>query len=248
MSTEAELEAIERRYARRQHEGRAGLYDPLDPVNLLFAQERERRLVTWLCGSGLGRPAAIRLLEVGCGDGSNLLQLLRFGFSPENLVGIDLLATRVSEARRRLPASVAVIEGNAAQLEFTPGAFDIILQSTVFTSILDDGLQAELARRMWDIARPGGGVLWYDFVYDNPRNPDVRGVPVARVRHLFPDAKIDVTRVTLAPPIARRVTRLSPALYSLFNMIPWLRTHVLCWIQKPVEPHAAGPQGWSRDT
>ena len=28
---------------------------------------------------------------------------------------------------------------------------------------------------------PGGGVLWYDFTVNNPRNPDVRGVPMKRV-------------------------------------------------------------------
>ena len=39
---------------------------------------------------------------------------------------------------------------------------------------------------MWRWVRPGGGVLWYDFTFDNPRNPDVRGVPLARVRELFP--------------------------------------------------------------
>jgi hypothetical protein len=24
---------------------------------------------------------------------------------------------------------------------------------------------------MWALTKPGGGILWYDFVYDNPRNP-----------------------------------------------------------------------------
>ena len=30
---------------------------------------------------------------------------------------------------------------------------------------------------MWAAVKPGGGVLWYDFTVDNPRNADVRGVP-----------------------------------------------------------------------
>jgi hypothetical protein len=73
-------------------------------------------------------------------------------------------------------------------------------------------------------------VLWSDFTYNNPNNPDVRGVPVNRIRELFPNGKLMVRRVTLAPPIARRVCRIHPALYSLFNVFPFLRTHVLCWI------------------
>jgi hypothetical protein len=75
-------------------------------------------------------------------------------------------------------------------------------------------------------------VLWYDFTVDNPRNPDVRGVPLARIRRLFPDATVRAQRITLAPPIARAVTRIHPALYTLFNTLPLLRTHLLCWLAK----------------
>ena len=86
---------------------------------------------------------------------------------------------------------------------------------------------------MWSWLRPGGAVLWYDFTYNNPRNPDVRGVPLRRVQALFPQAHITARRVTLAPPLARAVVRVHPALYGLFNSLPWLRTHILCWIEKP---------------
>ena len=41
-------------------------------------------------------------------------------------------------------------------------------------------------RAHWE-KRAGGAVLWYDFTWDNPRNRDVRGVPLARVAfHFFP--------------------------------------------------------------
>ena len=240
--TGSELDAIERRYARRQRDGLSMLYNVLDPANYMLLQERERRLIGWLRRSGLGPAEKIRLLEVGCGNGANLLQFLRLGFSPENLVGNELLPDRVAAARRRLPAGVCVLSGNAADLSLAPGSFDVVFQSTVFTSILDERLQTLLASRMWDLARPGGGVLWYDFVFDNPRNPDVRGIPVQRVRNLFPESRPKVWRLTLAPPIARRVTRVSPALYTLFNSVPWLRTHVLCWLSKAVEPRS-GDEG-----
>jgi hypothetical protein len=82
------------------------------------------------------------------------------------------------------------------------------------------------------VARPGGGVLWYDFTVDNPRNPDVRGMPPARIRALFPEARLESRRVTLAPPLARAVCRLHPGLYTLCNALPPLRTHLLCWLGK----------------
>jgi hypothetical protein len=76
-------------------------------------------------------------------------------------------------------------------------------------------------------------VLWYDFTVNNPGNPDVRGVPVSRIRELFPHGHLSTRRLTLAPPIARCVCRVHPMLYSWFNTVPLLRTHVLAWIEKP---------------
>jgi hypothetical protein len=44
---------------------------------------------------------------------------------------------------------------------------------------------------------------------------------------------ITARRVTLAPPISRRLTRVHPGLYGVINALPFLRTHLLCWIAKP---------------
>ena len=113
------------------------------------------------------------------------------------------------------------------------GSQHIVWQSTVFSSLLDDGFQQQLAAAMWRWVAPGGGVLWYDFTVNNPRNPDVRGVPLARLRQLFPQATLSHRRVTLAPPLARPLCRLHPGLYPLANALPLLRTHVLAWLAKP---------------
>lgn len=231
-SADAEVDAIRARYARRQGAVDAARTDPLNPANFLYRQEKERAYIRWLRGSGL-TPATARVLEVGCGTGGNLLQLLTLGFRPENMVGNDLIEEYAALARHQLPPGLRVISGDASTLDLD-GGFDVVLQSTVFSSILDDAFQAALARQMWSWVKPGGGVLWYDFTYNNPQNPDVRGVPVARVRELFPEGSLTAWRVGLAPPVRRLVTRLHPQLYTLFNLTPALRTHVLCWVTRPV--------------
>lgn len=227
---DGELRRVAGRYARRDGLDRYSIFQP-DVWQSL--QERQRALLRLLQRQGLTDVAGLRLMEVGCGAGGNLLELLRLGFAPAHLAGVELLPQRLAQARACLPAAVALHAGDASVLPVPAASLDIVLQSTVFSSLLDDAFQQRLADAMWRWLRPGGGVLWYDFTVDNPRNPDVRGVPLARLRRLFPQGQVQARRVTLAPPLARQLCRLHPGLYPLANALPLLRTHVLAWVGKP---------------
>ncbi len=226
-----EIQKIADRYQRRA-EIPAGRYSRLNAVVNLTLQERQRALIRLLAQNGLRSIEHLKVLEVGCGSGANLLELIELGSSPENLVGNELLEKRLMIARKRLPESVQLLLGDASKLDLQTESFDIVYQSTVFSSILDDDLQADLAKEMWRLVKPQGGILWYDFVFNNPTNPDVRGVPVHKIKTLFPTGKLKFEKVTLAPPIARRVVTFSPYLYGALNALPFLRSHVLCYIKK----------------
>lgn len=227
---QAEPGAVAGRYARR---GESHRYSLLRPDVWQTVQERQRALLQMLVRHGATDLPALRLTEVGCGAGGNLLELLRLGFDPAHLQGLELLPERHAQARAVLPAGTAVWLGDATQAGIASASQDLVLQSTVFTSLLDDGFQQRLADTMWRWVKPGGAVLWYDFTVNNPRNPDVRGVPLARVRQLFPQGRIDARRVTLAPPLARAVCRIHSSLYGVLNTVPWLRSHLLAWVGKP---------------
>ena len=224
-----ESRAIAERYARRSSADPR--YSMLKPDVWMMLQERQRAMLRRFATTGLDL-ASTRLLEVGCGEGGNLLELIRMGFAPECLTGIELIEERFDVARARLPQALQLHRGDALAVDLPNGSQDIVFVSTVFSSILDGTTQRALAAAMWRWLSPGGSVLWYDFAVDNPHNPDVRGVDRARLQELFPQGKLQVQRVTLAPPIARRVCRLHPALYTVFNTIPLLRTHLLAWITK----------------
>lgn len=227
-----ETDNVRERYARREEQNADSRYDPLEMAQCLTLQEKERALIRWIRTCQMDPLHNKTVLEIGCGKGDNLLQLIRLGFQPENIVGNELLEERARLARHRLPEATRILAEDASTLDLPDASFDIVFQSTVFTSLLDDAFQQRLADRMWTLSKPGGGILWYDFIYNNPRNPDVRGVPVHRIRTLFPQGTLHCWRLTLAPPISRRVTRLHPALYNLYNALPFLRTHVLCWIAR----------------
>jgi SAM-dependent methyltransferase len=226
----AEPDAVRARYARRAaHDDR---YSLTRPAALMAMQERQRALLRLFARRGLTDLSTLRLLEVGSGGGGNLLELLVLGFRPEHLAGIELLPERHAAARARLPAALTLTCGDASTAAIAEASLDIVFVSTVFSSLLDDAFQQRLADAMWRWVKPGGGVLWYDFTVDNPNNADVRGVPLARIRSLFPQSRFEHRRITLAPPIARAVCRVHPALYTLCNALPPLRTHVLCWLGK----------------
>lgn len=233
-SPPAEAQAVAQRYGRRDAAADAARYSLLNPAALALHLERLGALSALLRRRVGPDLSGWQLVEVGCGSGGNLLDLIRLGAEPERLCGLELLPERAAAARRLLPAAVRVVEGDALRADLPAASQDAVAQFTVFSSLLDDAFQQRLADAMWHWLKPGGGVLWYDFAIDNPRNPDVRGVPLHRVRQLFPAGTLtSVQRVTLAPPLARAVCRLHPALYGVFNCLPLLRTHRLVWIEKP---------------
>ncbi len=227
-----EIERIHERYGRRTSV-QASWYHPLQPSVYMGLQERQRAILSLLKRANWRDLSEISILEVGCGAGANLAEMVQLGARPENIMGVELQDSLVAQARSVLPVATTLIAGDACETEYGENQFDLIIQSTVFSSILDDDFQVRLASRMWDLLVPGGAILWYDFTVNNPKNPDVRGVPLTRVKTLFPEANFRVRRVTLAPPISRRVCRYSPFWYTVLTVVPWLKTHQVVWLEKP---------------
>ena len=166
------------------------------------------------------------ILEIGAGHGGNVVSLEQAGFQRKNIHLNELLSERIHNIKLHQP-DLKLFEGDFLNLKFEP-LYDFLFQSTVFTSVLEDTMRKEIADKMWSLIKPGGFVLWYDFVYNNPSNKNVRKVSVAELKGLFPGASsFKIEKVTLAPPIGRRVGKL----YGLFNL-PILRTHILALLQK----------------
>ncbi|MGA1848811.1 MAG: class I SAM-dependent methyltransferase [Thermoplasmatota archaeon] len=79
-----------------------------------------------------------RVLDVGCGDGSTLIQAAEAGYVPS---GIDLSKTALERARERVEArgfDVRLMEGNILEKAELLGKFDCILLHHVLDSMLED--------------------------------------------------------------------------------------------------------------
>jgi ubiquinone/menaquinone biosynthesis C-methylase UbiE len=229
LADEPELARIEAAYSRRKNRFR---YTFFERATLFAVQERERKLLAMLADLGLESLEKVRILEVGCGTGFWLREFVRWGAQPENIHGIDLLPERIAEARRLCSVGVKLECGSATRLKFANSEFDLVLQSTMFTSILDRQVKTQIAGEMLRVLRPKGCIIWYDFRVDNPRNSDVRGIKIGEIRMLFPGCCVNLHKLTLAPPLARPVARISSALHSAFSSISPLRTHYLALIRR----------------
>jgi SAM-dependent methyltransferase len=196
-------------------------------------QERERHVLRLLDRYQLMPLAGRKILEVGCGTGKWLRDLVAWGADPESLFGVELLQASAARARRLCPQSVTIECGSAANLSYESGSFDIVLQATVFTSVLDDNMRRAMAAEMLRVLRPNGIIVWYDFFLKNPWSSYVRPVTKVELRDLFPGCSLDLRRVSLAPPLTRLLAPRSWPACAVLSRVPPLCTHYLGAIRRP---------------
>lgn len=225
-SEEARIRSV---YAQR---GRLFRYSWFNQGHLFHIQALERNILSVLKARDLSLLHDKRILEIGCGQGQWLREFIKWGASPDNIMGIDVLPDRVAQAKRLSPQGVQIHCGNAAKLSFNNASFDLVLQFTVFSSILDMTVKEMLAREMLRVLKEDGFILWYDLCRNNPWNSDVRGLRKREVTHLFPDCRIDLHIVSLAPPLSRLLAPYSWLGCYALERIQLFNTHYLGVIQR----------------
>jgi SAM-dependent methyltransferase len=218
--------------AYRERVKPAGYYSWFEPGNLFIVHERERILLKQLRRHGRDPLVGNRLLEVGCGSGHWLREFIKWGVSPTDVTGIDLRTDAISIASDLCSPGVTVQCSSGSALDFQDESFDLVLQSMVFTSVLDERMRQQMAQEMIRVVKKTGLIIWYDFFVDNPWNRDVRGVRKAEIRRLFPNCHIELERVSLVLPLAKMLGRWSWMMCYFLSRLRFLNTHYLGLIQK----------------
>ncbi|MGH7992515.1 MAG: class I SAM-dependent methyltransferase [Limisphaerales bacterium] len=233
MATPSEVERLQKVYREYDLRGFGRLkWSRANKGNQVVRDECQRRLRERLETAGFFPLKNRRILDIGCGAGERLAAFEGWGALPENLFGIDLIAERIHAAQRNHP-QINFELGNAEELPFMDETIDLITVFTVFTSILDHAMAANVCREIVRVLASGGAVAWYDFRMNNPLNRHVRGISRKQIQKLFPGFKMHVESISLLPPLARRLGPLANLLYPPLSSIPFLRSHNLGILTKP---------------
>jgi SAM-dependent methyltransferase len=130
------------------------------PLNGFYAasgvrREYERKV--------LANCAGLRVLEYGCGTGSNAFALAARG---AKVIGVDISNTAIELARHQAAASdnLRFQLGDAEALDFPPETFDLVCGTSILHHLDIERALTELKR----VLKPGGRAIFYEPLAYNP--------------------------------------------------------------------------------
>lgn len=153
-----------------------------------------RQYVRPAIARALAGVASPRVLDCGCGTGSNLAMLKGYG----RAVGFDLTATGPRFARSH---GHAVAQASIAQIPFASGTFDLVTSFDVFQCLPDDVERAAVAE-MSRVLKPGGWLLLHVAALDilhgkhSVLSEEVRRYTSARLRAIVEAGGFRIERLT----------------------------------------------------
>lgn len=230
--TLAERARLREIYRRRDLEIDPDTYAPWQPGEMLMLFERRRLAAELLVTKGRFPERGSRCLEIGFGKLGWLSDCIAWGLSERDLYGLELSEKRASVAKAALPASNLLI-GDASRMPWGDRSFDLIILSTVLSSIASRSIRQEIACEVRRVLAPNGAVLLYDIAVRNPRNKDLQPLGRREISNLFPGLDVAARTLTPAAPVARFVSKRSWTLATILSAFPAIRTHRLSLLTLP---------------
>jgi ubiquinone/menaquinone biosynthesis C-methylase UbiE len=147
--------------------------DPVNPNKALWEKGDFTRIADTMRQSGealvqrLGITKGLKVLDLGCGDGTTALPEAKLG---ADVLGVDV-ARNLVEAGRKRAAEQGVInikfqEGDASNLEYVPDkAFDLVV--SIFGAMFAPR-PFDVAREMMRVTRPGGRIVMGNWIPNDP--------------------------------------------------------------------------------
>jgi ubiquinone/menaquinone biosynthesis C-methylase UbiE len=165
------------------------------------------------------------VLDVGCGSAWLLQALVERGADPGRTGGVDLLEARIAEARKRLPDSRFEV-ADARRLPFPDQSFEVVLMLTLLSSLSGPASISATLMEARRVLTRDGTLLVYEPRFPNPLNRNTVFISRRMLRSGLGGEPAEV-RLTVLPPLSRRLGRRTDRLYPRLARIGPLLTHRL---------------------
>jgi ubiquinone/menaquinone biosynthesis C-methylase UbiE len=172
-----------------------------------------------------------KILDVGCASGNKVTMLIQIGFEESNIYGIDIREESVNKALMNFPSS-HFSTMDARRLLYPDDEFDFVNISTLYSSINSEKNRQKVTEELLRVLKSDGHIIYYDLRYYSPFNPNVRPMKTLNIEKLFYGLDLQKKRITLLPPLARRLGIFTNILYPILSKISFLNSHYLYIIKK----------------
>jgi len=174
----------------------------------------------------LHEPKEACVLDVGCGGGGDLYQLLRIGYDPSNITGIDIQEERLAGAQKLYPQG-RFLHADATRMSFENGSFDLVFESTMFATLPNDRERIAIAAEMVRVCKAGGYLLLMDWRTPKPGDRSYKALTRKELQALFSVGSatrlLGIYKGALVPPIGRFLSKHLPGLYFMVaTLVPLL--------------------------
>ena len=227
---ERALSAIRRTYQEYRSSGYDRRWHRVSPGYQRLIEERDRWLVTAVMESN---PRVV--VDLGCGSGSLVRAFDAASRRPKRLIGIDLLESRVATAREQGPWGEFHV-ASADRVPLEESSADVIVASTLLSSLRSSGLRLAVSAEVARLLRPGGRLVVYDIRLPSPRNPAVIPITPRLLRREYPNWRIEHRTLGLLPPLARSPLTTPEIVYRMLTAVPILRSHIGAVLTSPTRP------------
>jgi demethylmenaquinone methyltransferase/2-methoxy-6-polyprenyl-1,4-benzoquinol methylase len=175
------MENRELPFVREMFDAIAPKYDLL---NRLLSLRQDvvwrRKMVSAMAIAGSGR-----VLDVACGTGDVILEILRQNGERIEVTGIDFSPAMLMLARQKIrpiqDPAISLLAGNALAMPFEHESFDALTIAFGIRNIQD---KAGALKAFWDVLKPGGRLLILELA--TPRNTRLREAYLAYFQKVLP--------------------------------------------------------------